>query len=85
MFKIFVAYDIGEGVEPDLTEAHIGVPILGGSFYIFTVVDMEDGDLIFSQNPVELLKDAFGIVYDIVAAVVSMAGIKADPMPCWLR
>ena len=65
-------------VKTDLSEADIGMTVFGSTAWIFTVVDMEDGNLIFSEDPVEFSDDVIELMDNIVAAVVRVAGIETD-------
>ena len=48
--EIRMMYDAVQGVKADASLSKILMPVFGGAAGIFTVVDMEDGDLIFSQD-----------------------------------
>ena len=71
-------YDIGECIESDFAFSDIGVSVFLCTACVFTVVDMEDGYLVFSQKAVEIIDDFVEVMYDIVAAVMGMACIEAD-------
>ena len=79
ILEIRVVYDVVQGVETDLPEADVGVPVLGGAGGVFAVVDVEDRDLIPADEPVKRIHDAVEVVDDVVAAVACVAGVKADP------
>ena len=46
-----------ERFEPDFSLPDIGVAVFRRAPFIFTVVDMEDRDLVKAQDPVELRKN----------------------------
>lgn len=78
MLEVRVVHDVRQCVKTDIAEAKIGMPVFGGTPLIFAVIDMEDGNLVFSQEAVELLDHTVKIMDDVITAVVGMAGIEAD-------
>ena len=76
--KIRVMYDIGDRIKADFSEADICMAVFGGAGWIFAVINMEDSDLVFSDQPVKVVDDTVEIVDDVIAAVACMAGVKAD-------
>ena len=52
--------------------------ILGSTAYIFAVINVKDGNLLFAYEFVKMVDDSVKIVNDIIATVMCMAGIKAD-------
>ena len=52
--------------------------ILVGSTWIFTVINVKDGNLIFSDQAVELIDHIIEMVDDIISAVTCMTSVKAD-------
>lgn len=65
-------------VKSDMSETDIGMPVFCGSRNIFTVINVKDGNLIFSDQAVELIDYIIEMVDDIISAVTGMAGVKAD-------
>ena len=65
-------------VKSDVSETDIGMPVFCGSRNIFTVINVKDGNLIFSDQAVELIDHIIEMVDDIISTVTGMAGIKAD-------
>ena len=65
-------------VKSDMSETDIGMPVFCGSRNIFTVINVKDGNLIFSDQAVELIDHIIEMVDDIISAVTGMAGVKAD-------
>ena len=61
-----MVYDVVQGVEADLPEADVGVPVLGGAGSVFAVVDVEDRDLIPADEPVKRIHDAVKVMDDVV-------------------
>ena len=53
--------------------------ILVGSTWIFTVIDVEDSNLIFAENVVKGINYTVKVVDNVISGIVSVAGIKADP------
>ena len=51
--------------------------ILGSTAYIFAVINVKDGNLLFAYEFVKMVDDSVKIVNDIIATVMCMAGIKA--------
>ena len=78
MFKIRVVYDIGEGIESNFSSAEIGMPVFLCTTHIFTVVNMKDRNLIFTDQMIKLVDHTVEITTDIITTVVSVAGIKTD-------
>ena len=76
--KIRVMYDIGECIKSNFSKSDIGVPVFGGSGRILTVVDMEDCNLILSDQTVKLFDDTVKVMDDIVTAVACVTGVEAD-------
>ena len=71
-------HDIGECIKADFAETYVGMAILGSTAYIFAVINVKDGNLIFSDQAVELIDHIIEMVDDIISAVTGMAGVKAD-------
>ena len=71
-------HDIGECIKADFAETYVGMAILGSTAYIFAVINVKDGNLLFAYEFVKMVDDSVKIVNDIIATVMCMAGIKAD-------
>ena len=71
-------HDIGECIKADFAETYVGMAILGSAAYIFAVINVKDGNLLFAYEFVKMVDDSVKIVNDIIATVMCMAGIKAD-------
>ena len=78
--KIFVVYDMVYRVKSDMSETDIGMPVFCGSRNIFTVINVKDGNLIFSDQAVELIDHIIEMVDDIISAVTCMTSVKADSL-----
>ena len=73
-----MVYDIGEGIESNFSSAEIGMPVFLCTTHIFTVVNMKDRNLIFTDQMIKLVDHTVEITTDIITTVVSVAGIKTD-------
>ncbi len=71
MFKIRVVYDIGEGIESNLSGAEIGMPVFLCTTHIFTVVNMKDRNLIFTDQMIKLVDHTVEIAVEVEVVVVS--------------
>ena len=72
-------YDAEDRIKPDKALPDVGVAVFGSAAFIFAVIDVENCDLVLSDQPVEAVEDAVKIIYDVVARIMDMAGIKAHP------
>ena len=63
-------HDIGECIKADFTETYVGMAILGSAAYIFAVINVKDGNLVFAYEFVEMVDDSVKIVNDIIATVM---------------
>ena len=71
-------YDPVQSLKADRALAEILMPVLCRIAWILAVIDMKNGDLIFSDHPVKLLQHAVKILHKIIPGIVCMAGIKTD-------
>lgn len=85
MGKFRKVNQIVERFESDFTFPDIGVAIFRCALFVFAVVDVKDRDLIQTQDPVELREHFVRILSDIIARIVGVAGIEADPKAMVLR
>ena len=68
---------------PDRVEAQLSLSkafmaVLMCTADIFGIIDMENCDLIFSDDTVKFINHPIKVVYHILARIVGMAGVKAD-------
>ena len=54
------------------------MPVFLCTTHIFTVVNMKDRNLIFTDQMIKLVDHTVEITTDIITTVVSVAGIKTD-------
>jgi hypothetical protein len=55
------------------------VAVLGGTGDVLAVVDMEDGNLVFSQNTVKFFHHVVEMVDDVISGITRVAGVEAYP------
>ena len=67
-----------EQATADDSKANIFMPVFRGSWNIFTVIDVEDCNLIFSKQTVKRLHNIIKMMDDIISAVACMTSVKAD-------
>ena len=70
--------DAAESIKADAAESNILMPVFRGPHRILAVVEMNDRNLIDPDEPVKFMDDAVKMMYNIIAAVMDMAGVEAD-------
>ena len=71
-------YNFLQRFKTDFPKPDIFMPIFMTSTVIFAVVDMEDCDLLFSNQTVKRFDHFVKLMNDIIPGVVDMTGVKAD-------
>ena len=59
--------DTMQRIETNRAEPQIFMPVFGCTGYIFTVVNMKDGNLIFPQYFIKLIDDPFKIMNNVIS------------------
>ena len=72
-------YDIIDRVKTDVSETDVLMTVLSSTWRILAVIDMEDRDLILSDDTVKFTYYIIKMMDDIVPAVARMTGVKAYP------
>ena len=62
----------------DTALSDIGMPVFGGSLFVFTVIDVEDTEPVFADQTVKSIDNAVKIMYNVVSCIVYMAGVETD-------
>ena len=76
--EIRMVYDGSKSLKSDFALTDIGMAVFLCALRIFAVIDMEDSNLVFSENPVKGFDDTVKIIPDVISAVMCVAGVKAD-------
>ena len=78
-------YDGIKCVKADKAFTDVSVAVFVTAALVFAVIDMEYGNLIFSNQSVELPDHTVKIVHNIIARIMNMAGVEADTEPVVFR
>ena len=72
-------YDIIDRVKTDVSETDVLMTVLSSTWRILAVIDMEDRNLILSDDAVKFIYYIIKMINDIVPAVARMTGVKTYP------
>ncbi len=72
-------YDIIDRVKTDVSETDVLMTVLSSTWRILAIIDMEDRDLILSDDTVKFIYYIIKMMDDIVPAVARMTGVKTYP------
>lgn len=70
--------NVVQSFESDKTVIDVGMAVFGGTFFIFAVIDVEDGNLVFADILIKFIQYAVEVFFNVIACVVCVAGVEAD-------
>ena len=76
--KAGVTDDLHEGISTDMTFAKIFVPVFPCTPLIFTVVDVENGNLVKPDYPVKFCHHTLVVTDEVVSGIIDVACVEAD-------